>query len=211
MKKLLILTTLVFTVMFSSTSFAECKNLSLSNDFLAPYETETEKWKVSDTFYYKDPKLGFSIKLKTNDSTVNFYIFDLGIKNFTDNMVGKLLRQSVSEMLQVLNYKDTLPTSEPRLLPKKLFKGSEEHLIHNAVYVVQERKPENIVSIVSIGFDGSCFQKLRFTKDLSSKDIDIKTYFDNPTHNAEILASILQFSGFVKILNEELYRTGYYK
>ena len=125
-------------------------------------------------------------------------------------MIGKSLRQSVSEMLQGLNHQTDAPTSEPFLLPKKLFSGSKK-LVRSAVYVVQERKPKNLVSIVSIGFDGNCFQKIRFTKRLLSKDIDIKTYFDNPLQNAEILASIFEFSGLVKILNEELYRINYYQ
>lgn len=208
MKKLLLS---VLLLLVASGASAACKNPQLSKDFLTRYETETQKWRVSDPYYYDDPKLGFSINLKTEDTTIDFYAFDLGIKNFENGMTDQLLRQSVSEMLQVMNYNKTLPTSKPFLLPKSLFNGSDKYLVHKAVYVVQERKPKNIVSIVSVGFDGECFQKLRFTKDLMSKDIDIKSYFDNPTHDAETKASIFMFSGLVKILNEELYRVGYYK
>jgi hypothetical protein len=196
---------------FATVANATCNKLKLTSDFLTPYETEYQKWSVSEPYYYDDPKLGFSINLKTSGTTINFYAFDLGIEDYKNEMIDKLLRQSVSEMLQVMNYTKTLPTSDPRLLPENLFKGSEKYLVHNAVYVVQERKPRNIVSIVSVGFDGKCFQKLRFTKDLISKDIDIKNYFDNPTQDAETMAAIFLFSGLVKILNEELYRVSYYK
>ena len=108
------------------------------------------------------------------------------------------------------NSKSFRPQDPPFLLPEKLFVESKK-LVRSAVYVVQERKPENLVSIVSIGFDGNCFQKLRFTKRLLSKDIDIKTYFDNPLQNKEVLASVVEFSGVVKILNDELYRVNYFQ
>jgi len=201
----------VLLLLFASGASAACKNPQLSKDFLTRYETETQKWRVSDPHYYADPKLGFSINLKTQGTTIDFYAFDLGIKNFEKGMTDQLLKQSVSEMLQVMNYNETLPTSKPYILPKSLFNGSDKYLVHKAVYVVQERKPKNIVSIVSVGYDGKCFQKLRFTKDLMSKDIDIKNYFDNPTHDKETLGSVPMFSGLVKILNEELFRVGYYK
>ena len=198
------------SVFFPSFANAKCKDLSLDSEFLAPYETETIKWKVGKTFYYKDPNLGFSIDFKSSDTRVDYYVYSLGIQSFKDEMIGKLLRQSVSEMLQVLKYQNDAPTSEPFLLPEKLFVESKK-LVRSAVYVVQERKPKNLISIVSIGFDGNCFQKIRFTKRLLSKDIDIKTYFDSPLQNKEVLASVFEFSGIVKILNDELYRLNYYQ
>ena len=207
---LVIILQISHSVFFPSLANAKCKDLSLNSEFLAPYETETIKWKVGETFYYKDPNLGFSIDFKSNDIRVDYYVYSLGIQSFEDEMIGQLLRQSVSEMLQVLNYQNDAPTSEPFLLPEKLFAESKK-LVRSAVYVVQERKPENLVSIVSIGFDGNCFQKLRFTKRLLSKDIDIKTYFDNPLQNKEVLASVFEFSGLVKILNDELYRVNYFQ
>lgn len=196
---------------FVTAANASCTKLNLSSEFLAPFNTETQKWHVDEPHYYDDPNLGFSIKLQTSDTTVDLYVFDFGINNFSDDMTNQLLRQSVSEMLQAMNYYETLPTSAPRLLNKSLFQGSEKYLVHNAAFVVQERKPKNILSIVSIGFDGDCFQKLRFTKELISKDIDIKNYFENPSQEVETLTSILGFVGLVKILNEELFKIGYYK
>ena len=195
----------------SAVAFAKCIAPDLDNDLLTPYETEKQKWHIRAPYYYDDPDLGLSIKLETSDITVDFYIFDFGITNFTPGMEDQLLQQSVSDMLQFLNYHKTLPTSDPLLLPQSLFEGSDKYLVHNAVYVVQENEPNNIVSIVSVGFDGKCFQKLRFTKELSSKDIDIKTYFDNPTYEPEIAAALYTFAGLVRILNEELYRISYYE
>ncbi len=203
----------VFTVFcfFTSGANAACKKLNLNSEFLSPFESDTQKWSVGEPYYYDDPNLGFSINLKTTDTKVDFYVYNLGIENIRDGMTEQLLRQSVSEMFQVLNYNQTFPTSPPYLLPKSFFQGSEKYLVHNAVYITQERNPLNIVSIVSIGFDGKCFQKLRYTKELISKDRDIKNYFENPSRDAETLAALLGFSGLVKILNEELYRIGYYK
>ena len=195
----------------STVAFANCIAPNLDNNFLTPYETENQKWHVSAPYYYDDPDLGLGIKFKTSDITVDFYTFDFGIENFTTGMTDQLLQQSVSEMLQVLNYPKTMPTSDPLLLPQSLFEGSDKYLVHNAVYVIQENKPSNFVSIVSVGFDGKCFQKLRFTKELNSRDIDIKSYFDNPTYEPEIAASLYMFAGFVRILNEEFYRISYYK
>ncbi len=128
------------------------------------------------------------------------------IRNFRTHFFGNIS----GEVRRHRNYEN--PTiADPLLLPQSLFEGSDKYLVHNAVYVVQENEPNNIVSIVSVGFDGKCFQKLRFTKELSSKDIDIKTYFDNPTYEPEIAGALYTFAGLVRILNEELYRISYYK
>ena len=202
---------LVIGLFLTITANASCGSLELTKEFLIPYETDTQKWSVSEPYFFDDPKLGFSINLQTVDVTIDYYAFDLGITDIRIEMVDQVLRQGVSEMLQYTNMEGPLPTSDPLLLPKELFKGSNKYLVHDAVFIVQKREPRNLVSVVSLGFDGRCFQKLRFTKELPPNSSDITTYFDIPWGNADVQAAIYTFGGIVRLLNEEFYRVGYYK
>ena len=202
---------LVIGLFLASAANASCGSLELTKEFLIPYETDTQKWTVSEPYVFDDPNLGFSIALQTGDLTVNYYAFDLGITDIQIEMVDEVLRQGVSEMLYIMNMEGSLPTSDPRLLPKKLFEGSNKYLVHDAVFIVQKREPRELVSVVSLGFDGRCFQKLRFTKELPQSTSDITTYFDNPWANADVQVAIYTFGGIVRLLNDEFYRVGHYK
>ena len=83
--------------------------------------------------------------------------------------------------------------------------------MHNAVLVALDTGKFAIASMVSVGFDGNYFLKIRFSKRLKQDGSDIKTYFNNPFQNNSVLSATNSFVGFAKILNEELVRIGYFK
>ena len=88
--------------------------------------------------------------------------------------------------------------SKPMLVPKALF-SKLDNLIDNAVYVVVPMLPSDELSIVSIGFYGKCFQKIRFTAKISSTDYK------------DVTDGLMVFSHFSNTLYNQLLNMGYYE
>ena len=206
------LISLLITLIFlPSVALGACNSPNIDKSFLKPYESENRKWEIHDTYFYSDKRLGLSIKFKTVDTTVDFYIYDLGKSKINESLVDKELRNSIYGMIKYYEtYEPHSIHSSPKLIPENYFLESEKNLIKTGVYIVVKKLQSNEVAFVSMGFDGKCFQKLRFTKKITSSS-NIEQYFDNPTYSTDIVVAILSFKGFVNILNKQLLNSGYYK
>lgn len=203
---------LVIGLFLSSHANASCGSLELTKEFLIPYETDTQKWNVgNDPYFYGDPETGFRITLESKNIKIDFFARDAGVNVIPSDLWDQAVLENVYAMIQMMNRDEPMPMSDPRILPKELFDGSNKYLVHDAIFIVQKREPRNLVSVVSLGFDGRCYQKLRFTKELPQSTSDIATYFDNPFAYADVQVAIYTFGGIVRLLNDELYRVGHYR
>ena len=201
---------IIFLILFPFKVWGICASPQINKSFLKPYENKINKWIVHDTHFYKNQDLGLSQKFESNYTTVDFYIYNLGKNKITKTDIDKELRSSISEMIYFYKkYEPDAEYSQPLLISEKFFNKTKK-LINKAVFILVKKNNGNEISLVSIGFDGKCFQKIRFTKKIMSQK-NIKQFFKNPTHNKEILGSLYEFTGFVSILNNELLRSGYYK
>lgn len=201
---------ILLVLLLPTVASASCTSLSLTKSFLTPLETDTTKWSVAKTQFYNDPDLGFGIKFSTSDTTINLFIYDSGFENIDAKTVDEEFGQSVSSMMHVFIRAENSSVSEPFLVPEELVAGFGENLIRHAVFVAANRTSKNMVSIVSMGFDGKCFQKIRFTKKLPD-EINIEDYLENPSQSPDVRGAIFDFANFARLLNSELYRIGYYK
>lgn len=205
-----IVAVLLSTLFFSTPVDATCVKPNISKDFLDRAGAKDHKWFVSDAFFYKDPELGFSFDILSPDTSITFYIYDLGIAEDKDKNVDAVFSESVQDMLKRFAL-DKAQTSSPFIIPTEAFGDANNFLVHNAVLVALETDKSAVASMISVGFDGNCFLKIRFTKNLKQDGSDIKTYFNNPFQNSSVLSAANSFVGFANILNEELVRIGYYK
>ena len=64
--------------------------------------------------------------------------------------------------------------------------------------------------MVSMGFDGQCFLKLRYTRQIREFP-NIEEVFNNPTQDKKVLAGIFEFKGLTILLEEQLLNSGYYQ
>ena len=132
-----------------------------------------------------------------------------GKSQITQEDLDQQLRNSVYEMIfGIKKYEPTTSYSLPMLVSEKMISG-KENLIQKAVFLIKKGQNTNSVSIVSMGFDGKCFQKLRYSK-LVGSDENFEQYFDYPRHNAKVFRAIMGFVGFTIIFHEELMNSGYF-
>jgi hypothetical protein len=196
-----------------SVALGVCKSPSIDNSFLNSYKSENTVWKIHDTYFFDDTKYGLSINFETRDITVDLFIYDLGITKIDEQMVEEELRRSVQQMLDYLAKQDpNVVNSRPRLLTKEYFSEKEKNLVKNAVFVFstsEKYRDLGFVSIVSMGFDGKCFQKIRFTHGfpLGATPEDS---FEKLLEHEDVEFAIVAFIWFVIGLNKELLDSGYY-
>jgi hypothetical protein len=196
-------------ILGASISLGDCNTPQIDKSFLKPYETEKIKWKIHDPFSYDEKELELSIKFTTDDTTVDFYVYDFGKSQITEEDQEKQLRNGVSEMIYVLKKVEPSTTySSPMLLTEKMFIGSE-NLIQKAVLILQKGQKSDSVSIVSMGSDGKCFYKLRYTERIGFVQ-NFEQYFEKPGQNTRVQVAILSFTGFITLLNEQLMNSGYF-
>jgi len=156
-------------------------------------------WDVKKVHYFKNPDLGFSIEFDRIAATANLYIYDLGISKIELKDLDQQLRQSISEAFYSFGkHSPDASLSEPMLVPKISF-SHLDNLIDNAVYVVVSNGPITGLTIISMGFDGRCFQKIRFTAKIPSTD------------KKDVVGGLMVFFKFVNALYIRLFDVGYYK
>ena len=140
MKQLLTLISVILfpTILTASIALGNCNTPQIDKSFLKPYETEKIKWEIHDPHFYDDKKLGLSIKFKTDDTTVDFYVYDFGKSQITKEDQDTQLRNGVSEMIYVLKkFEPSTTYSSPMLLPEKTFLDSK-NLIQEAVFILKK-------------------------------------------------------------------------
>ena len=211
MKQLLTLISVILfpTILTASIALGNCNTPQIDKSFLKPYETEKIKWEIHDPHFYDDKKLGLSIKFKTDDTTVDFYVYDFGKSQITKEDQDTQLRNGVSEMIYVLKkFEPSTTYSSPMLLPEKTFLDSK-NLIQEAVFILKKGQKSNSISIISMGSDGKCFYKLRYTERIGFVQ-NFEQYFAKPGQNTEVQMAILSFTGFITLLNEQLMNSGYF-
>ena len=193
---------LFFIMLVPAYALGACKIPQIDKYFLKPYETETIKWKIYDFNFFDDKKLGASLKFESDKTTVDFYVYDLGKSKILQEDLDKEFGNSVYDMIFSLK---KIKEDEPSVsysLPmsvsdcstcsrfKRIFSGSEI-LFQQATFILLKRQKKNAVSIVSMGSDGKCFYKLRYT-DFVGPVHNFEQYFEIPGYNINVQGAIVQ-------------------
>ena len=202
---------LMIIILLPSNVWGGCKTPKINKSFLKPYETKNQKWKINDPYYYEDTRLGLSIKFQTSSENMDLYIYNLGKAIISEKEVEDELRSGVFNMINYYKqYEPKAIHSEPIFLSGKFFKPSVNKLVRSAVFVLVKKPKTNELSMVSMGFDGQCFLKLRYTRQIREFP-NIEEVFNNPTQDKRVLAGIFEFKGLTILLEEQLLNSGYYQ
>jgi hypothetical protein len=190
MKKPTILLALIFSVMFSSISFAGCKVPSFKN-------FTNDEWTVDEPYYYEDSGLGFSFKFNSLNATGDLYVYDLGVSGDLEKDWGQQFKQSISDIFY--RYQKKIPDaklSDPMLVPDSIF--SHLKLVNVAAFMVVSKEPMEQLAIVTMGMANGCFHKFRYTRTTESSE------------NSEIIQDgLLDFSGILNSIHSALLYTDY--
>ena len=197
--------------MLPSHVWGGCKTPIINKSFLKPYETKDQKWKINDPYYYDDTRLGLSIKFQTSSENLDFYVYNLGKATISEKEVENELRSGFFDMINYYKqYEPKAIHSEPLFLSGNFFKPSVNKLVRSAVFVLVKKPQKSELSMVSMGFDGHCFLKLRYTRQIRQFP-NIEEVFKNPTQDKKVLAGIFEFKGLTILLEEHLLNSGYYQ
>jgi hypothetical protein len=198
-------------ILLPSIVWGGCKTPKINKSFLKPYETKNQTWKINDPYFYDDTRLGLSIKFQTSSENMDFYVYNLGKAKINEKEVEDELRSGVFNMINYYKqYEPKAIHSEPIFLSGNFFKPSVNKLVRSAVFVLVKKPKTNELSMVSMGFDGQCFLKLRYTRQIRDFP-NIEEVFNNPTQDKKVLAGIFEFKGLTILLEEQLLNSGYYQ
>ena len=204
-----LISAIFFLILVPSYTLAFCKIPQINKSFIKPFETEKIKWKIHNVKLYDNKKLGLNLKFESANTKIDFYAYDLEKDQITQDSLDKQLQSSVSEIIYIIKkLEPNTRHSLPLLLSRNLFSG-KENLIQKGVIIIKKTQNTNSVSIVSMGFDGKCFQKLRYTQ-LVDSDPNFEQYFKNPSKHARVQEAIFGFVDFITLFHKELTDSGYF-
>ena len=171
-----------------------------SPECLAPIISESMgEWRSQQTYYYDASDLGLSIEFNKDEAKSTFFVYNLGISPIAEAHVDQQLSQAVSHILRFNRNDKDATVNSPILLPKdKVGLGHMNKLVKDAVYITSQDGSGSKLEIVTLGSNGNCFLKVRFTTPINS--LGKKDFF----------SSIMNFSEFMNKLNNAFLNSKYY-
>ena len=181
MKKLLILLFSIFFLFISGTKVWAAQGVDCA-DIKAPDLSELD-YRLTDERVYQDSRLGKSLNYVHPFDFLTYYSFDGGVDFIDQEVLDSQLASAVGEIFQryssgsfggrseypvnVLNYE---LQDDARYLNIKAFRFNEvgmQKFINQGVlmYAKEKNSPEpiKIIEIVTVGTDGYCIHKVRWT------------------------------------------------
>ena len=200
---------LIFSIALSARVLADCPTPRLSEMFLNNFAVGGKGWTLHAPHYYEDERLGVSIKIESSHTTIDYFVYDLGLAEITNRDVQNQFENSIREMYQFYStFEKSAVLSDPFLINP--YEPSWKKLVDRGAFIIASKPEVNELSVVSLGFDGRCFQKLRYTKNLYGTGKEILHYFDNPVSHPETLNVLMSYRVAVKVLFKTLQRQQYF-
>ena len=192
-----ILVTILPVIFLPTLGYASCKVPNF-------YGFSHSDWRVEKPIFYDDEKLGFSFGFNSANAKATLYFYDLGLQSIGEDYWKEQLRRSV---LDIFNFSKKMEPetklSDPKLISKKTF-SHVKHLIKGAAFIVVSKGSKSVITIVSLGSDNNCFQKIRFTQTISSTD-------GSKIDESKIIDGLLAFSHISNRIYFHLVQSKYYE
>lgn len=119
---------------------------------------------------YKDNRLGVGLTYSSNTERFSLFKYDLGYKKIDQQIFKKLLEMSYNEFFKVINLKKEKVIKKYGLIKEKI----SDLVTFNILFLVNGKSQK--LEFLSLGNDGNCVYKARYTTNILDVKQSIKNY-----------------------------------
>lgn len=152
---------MVVTFVFVLSTGAVAKQPCTLPDFGQQPESD---WIFSGRHIYEDSAMGQQVKYTSESGGVaDIYAYDMGLDRIEPDMVGALMAQTLKEIVNFARqYDPSMVPGQPRQLPQEYFPAVPGFATDHA-FILSQSETAVKISILTMGSDGNCFYKVRYT------------------------------------------------